>query len=156
MFPTIAAAVGEDDLRTEMEKEFNVYIDGENNLDYWRGEANESARNHFFYYYESQLTAIRVGPWKMHFASKPGGRYYEDLVTHTMPKLFNLRKDPMEHYDGVTGFHQIMKKSWVFQPAIALLTKHIKSFEKFPPRQEAASLNINEAIKKAKSASHNR
>ncbi|WP_022944225.1 arylsulfatase [Pseudoalteromonas ruthenica] len=156
VFPTLAAAVGEDDLRTEMEKEFNVYIDGENNLDYWRGKANESARNHFFYYYESQLTAIRVGPWKMHFASKPGGRYYEDLVTHTMPKLFNLRKDPMEHYDGVTGFHQIMKKSWVFQPAIALLTKHIKSFEKFPPRQEAASLNINEAIKKAKSASHNR
>ncbi|MBS3797969.1 arylsulfatase [Pseudoalteromonas sp. BDTF-M6] len=156
VFPTIAAAVGEKNLRNAMEKEFNVYIDGENNLAYWRGKAEKSARNHFFYYYESQLTAVRVGPWKMHFASKPGGRYYEDLVTHTMPKLFNLRKDPMEHYDGVTGFHQIMKKSWVFQPAISLLTEHIKTFEKFPPRQEAASLNINEAISKAKSASTNR
>lgn len=156
VFPTIAAALGEKNLRNAMKKEFNVYIDGENNLDYWQGKANESARNHFFYYYESQLTALRVGPWKMHFASKPGGRYYEDLVNHTMPKLFNLRKDPMEHYDGVTGFHQIMRKSWVMQPAISLLTEHIKTFEKFPPRQEAASLNINEAINKAKTASNTR
>ncbi|QCZ94918.1 arylsulfatase [Salinimonas iocasae] len=156
VFPTIAAAVGEPNLREAMKKAHSVYIDGENNLAYWKGEADESARNHFFYYYESQLTAVRVGPWKMHFATKPGGRYYEDLVTHTMPKLFNLRKDPMEHYDGVTGFHQIMRKSWVMQPAISLLTEHIKTFEEFPPRQEAASLNINEAINKAKSVSTTR
>lgn len=156
VFPTIAAAVGEPNLREAMKKAHSVYIDGENNLAYWKGETDESARNHFFYYYESQLTAVRVGPWKMHFATKPGGRYYEDLVTHTMPKLFNLRKDPMEHYDGVTGFHQIMRKSWVMQPAISLLTEHIKTFEEFPPRQEAASLNINEAINKAKSVSTTR
>ncbi|RDV25145.1 arylsulfatase [Alteromonas aestuariivivens] len=152
VFPTLAAALGEDDLRGTLMKSDNVYIDGENNLAYWEGKTDKSARNHFFYYYESSLTALRVGPWKMHFATKPGGRYYEDLVVHTMPKLFNLRKDPMETYDGVTGFHQIMRKSWVFQPAIAILMDHIKTFEKFPPRQEAASLNINEAIKKAQSA----
>ena len=67
---------------------------------YWTGETDESARNYNFYYYEDQLTAVRVGPWKMHFATKPTGRYYDDLVQHTMPKLFNLRKDPFEHYDG--------------------------------------------------------
>ncbi|MFY8274728.1 arylsulfatase [Pseudoalteromonas sp. SSDWG2] len=156
VFPTLAAALGEKNLRKAMEKSHNVYIDGENNLDYWRGKTDKSARDHFFYYYESQLTAVRVGPWKMHFASKPGGRYYEDMITHTMPQLFNLRKDPMEHYDGVTGFHQIMRKSWVMQPAIALLTEHVKTFQKYPPRQEAASLNINEAIKKAESASRTR
>ncbi len=153
VFPTVAAALGEPKLREKYMKSEKVYIDGENNLDYWTGKSDKSARNYFFYYYESSLTAIRVGPWKMHFATKPGGRYYEDLVFHTMPQLFNLRKDPLEHYDGVTGFHQIMRKSWVFQPAIAKLTEHIATFEKFPPRQEAASLNINEAIQKAKSTS---
>ncbi len=150
VFPTIAAALGEPNLRERYKEEYKVYIDGENNLDYWTGESDESARNHFFYYYESSLTALRVGPWKMHFATKPGGRYYEDLVFHTMPKLFNLRKDPMEHYDGITGFHQIMRKSWVMQPAIAILSEHVQTFQEFPPRQEAASLNINEAIDKAK------
>ena len=58
-----------------------------------------------------------------------------------------------EHYDGETGVRQIMRKSWVMQPVIALLTEHVKTFEEFPPRQEAASLNINEAIDKAKKTS---
>ncbi len=150
VFPTLAAAVGENNLREAMKKSHKVYIDGENNLNYWTGKTDKSARNHFFYYYEDKLTALRVGPWKMHFATKPGGRYYEDMVFHTMPQLFNLRKDPLEVYDGVTGFHQIMRKSWVMQPAIAILTEHVKTFEKFPPRQEAASLNVNEMIDKVK------
>ena len=92
---------------------------------------------------------MRLGPWKLHFATKPGGRYYEDLVFHTTPKLYNLRKDPMEKYDGVIGFHQIMRKSWLMQPTIARLKEHLQTFARFPPRQEAASLNINEAIRKA-------
>jgi arylsulfatase len=76
------------------------------------------------------------------------------MITHSMPKLFNLRKDPLEHYDGVTGFHQIMRKSWLLQPIIAKLNEHVKTFVEFPPRQEAASLNVNEAIEKAKSLNY--
>ena len=149
VFPTIAAALGEPNLREKYMESEKVYLDGENNLEYWTGESDESARNHFFYYYESNLTAMRLGPWKLHFATKPGGRYYEDLVFHTTPKLYNLRKDPMEKYDGVIGFHQIMRKSWLMQPTIARLKEHLQTFARFPPRQEAASLNINEAIRKA-------
>ncbi|WNO11436.1 arylsulfatase [Teredinibacter sp. KSP-S5-2] len=149
VLPTVAAAVGRPNINEELKKSHKVYIDGFNNLDYWMGKKDKSARNHFFYYYESDLTAVRVGPWKMHFATKE--RYFDDMVFHTMPQLFNLRKDPYEHYDDITGFHQIMIKSWVFQPMIALLTDHVKSFSEFPPRQEGASLNINEAIQKAKS-----
>jgi arylsulfatase len=131
-------------------------IDGVNNLDYWTGDAEESARNHFFYYYETSLAAVRVGPWKMHFATKPNGKYYEDMVSHTMPKLFNLRKDPYEQYDGDIGFQQIMRKSWVMQPIIAVLGEHVATFAEFPPRQEAASLDINKAIQKAQSAAATR
>ncbi|WP_353956873.1 sulfatase-like hydrolase/transferase [Pseudoalteromonas shioyasakiensis] len=154
VFPTVAAALGEKNLREKLKKSDKVYIDGENNLAYWTGKADKSARNYFFYYYESQLTAVRFGPWKMHFATKPNGLYYEDMVTHSMPKLFNLRKDPLEHYDGVTGFHQIMRKSWLLQPIIAKLNEHVQSFVEFPPRQESASLNVNEAIEKAKSLNY--
>ncbi len=161
VLPTILAAVGNPNVKAQLEsgakfgdKRFNVYIDGFNNLDYWLGKVNESARNFIFYYYESEITAIRVGPWKMHFATKE--RYFDDMITHTMPMLFNLRKDPGEHYDDMTGFHQTMHKSWVMQPAIGLLKKHLATFKKFPPRQAGASLNINkaiEAIEKANSKS---
>lgn len=152
VLPTIVAAVGRPNIAEELKNSHKVMLDGVNNLAYWTGSAGESARNHYFYYYEDKLTAVRVGPWKMHFATKPSGRYYEDLVFHTMPKLFNLRKDPYEFYDGITGFHQIMRKSWVIQPIIGVLTEHVKTFEDFPPRQASASLNINEAIEQAKSA----
>ena len=152
--PTIMAAVGDDKITEELlkgkkigKRTYKVHLDGYNNLDYWTGKTDKSARNHFFYYYESSLTAIRVGPWKMHFATKE--RYFDDMVFHSMPQLYNLRKDPYEKYDDITGFRQIMHKSWVMQPAIGLLMDHLKTFEEFPPRQPAASLDINKAIEKA-------
>ncbi|KAB1066882.1 arylsulfatase [Tamlana haliotis] len=151
VLPTLMAAVGKSNIKEELKSgkkidgmNYKVYIDGFNNLDYWTGKSDKSARNYFFYYYETNMTAIRVGPWKMHFATKE--RYFDDMVAHTMPQLFNLRKDPFEKYDDLTGFHQIMGKSWVMQPAIGLLNKHLSTFKEFPPRQESASLDINKAI----------
>jgi arylsulfatase len=153
VLPTLMAAVGQPDIKDALkagkkigDMNYKVYIDGFNNLDYWTGKAEESARNYFIYYYETGLTAMRVGPWKMHFATKE--RYFDDMESHTMPQLFNLRKDPFEHYDDITGFHTIMHKSWVMQPAIGLLTEHLQTFQDYPPRQAAASLDINQAINK--------
>jgi arylsulfatase len=42
----------------KMKKEKKQYIDGANNLFCWKGETDQSARNHLFYYYESKLTAV--------------------------------------------------------------------------------------------------
>ncbi|WP_053976655.1 arylsulfatase [Mangrovimonas xylaniphaga] len=153
VLPTLMAAVGSPDISTKLrggykvgDMNYKVYIDGFNNWDYWAGRTDTSARNYFFYYYESSLTAMRVGPWKMHFATKE--RYFDDMITHTMPRLFNLRKDPYEKYDDLTAFHLIMHKSWVFQPAIGYLNAHLMTFKDYPPRQAAASLDINKAIDK--------
>lgn len=154
VFPTLLAAVGDMTVSEDLKKgrrvgdrDYRVMIDGVNNLDYWTGKTKISARNHFFYYYETNLSAVRVGPWKMHFATKES--YADNLQVRTMPMVFNLRKDPYEKYDGTNGFQLIMHKSWVIQPAIALLQDHLATFKDFPPRQKAASLNINEAIEQA-------
>lgn len=158
VLPTLMAAVGNPNISEELkagkkigDMTYKVHIDGFNNLDYWTGKTDESARNHFFYYYEANLTALRVGPWKMHFATKT--RYFDDMVTHTMPRLFNLRKDPFEKYDDVYAFELIMHKSWVFQPAIGVLNNHLSTFIDFPPRQASASLDINKAIEKIMNSS---
>lgn len=158
VLPTLMAAVGNPNISEELlagkkvgDMTYKVHIDGFNNLDYWTGKTDVSARNHFFYYYEANLTALRVGPWKMHFATKT--RYFDDMVTHTMPRLFNLRKDPFEKYDDVYAFELIMHKSWVFQPAIGVLNNHLSTFIDFPPRQASASLDINKAIEKIMNSS---
>jgi arylsulfatase len=62
MFTSLAAAAGVPDVAARMKREKKQYIDGVNNLDYWTGKTTESARNHIFYYYESKLTAVRMGP----------------------------------------------------------------------------------------------
>ena len=48
-----------------------------------------------------------------------------------------------------------MEKTWVMQPAIGILTKHLETFKDFPPRQESASLDINKAINKILTSGNN-
>ncbi|MEW9838766.1 sulfatase-like hydrolase/transferase, partial [Mesorhizobium marinum] len=89
MFTTLAAAAGVDDVNAKVMEEKKQYIDGINNLAYWKGESEESGRTHIFHYYESKLTAARMGPWKFHFSTKED--YYDNLVPRTAPLVFNIR-----------------------------------------------------------------
>ena len=67
------------------------------------------------YYYESRLTAIRMGPWKMHFTTREN--YYDNLSARAAPLLINLRSDPFESYDSVDSFgHLAQRVSWIFEP----------------------------------------
>ncbi len=78
-----------------------------NNLDLWTGKTDKSNRNSFFYYDESDLTAIRVGPWKAHFGVKKNGLWFDTLEYPRIPQIFNLRMDPMERMGPLyheTGF----------------------------------------------------
>jgi hypothetical protein len=34
-------------------------------MNYWEGKVSQSHRGHIFYYYESKLMAVRIGPWKL-------------------------------------------------------------------------------------------
>ncbi len=154
IMPTVYAAVtGDNDLVGELAKgksvggtNYKVHLDGYNALDYWTGKTKESPRKEIFYYYESRLTAMRYGPWKIHIATKEC--YYCDLQEHNMIQLFNLRKDPYEKYDGEIGFHQAMRKSWVMQPMIGKMKEHFATFKNFPVRQGSASLNLNAVVDK--------
>ena len=79
MFTTLAPQPACRTSVEQMERDKKQYIDGVNNLDYWTGKARESRRDDFLYYYESKLTAIRMGPWKFHFSTRED--YYDNLCT---------------------------------------------------------------------------
>ena len=114
MFTSLAVAAGVEDVVERVKSEKKQYIDGVNNVPYWKGETNESARNHIFYYYESKLTAVRMGPWKFHFSTKED---YANLVPRTVPLVFNIRMDPFESYDSKDSYGHLMQNvSWLIQP----------------------------------------
>jgi len=145
MFTSLAAAAGVEDVAERVMSEKGQYIDGVNNLPYWKGEASESARNSIFYYYESKLTAVRMGPWKFHFSTKED--YYANLVPRTAPLVFNIRMDPFESYDSKDSYGHLMQKvSWLIQPMGELMQEHLKTLAKYPSVQGGKSFDMSNVV----------
>jgi len=145
LFTTLAAAAGVDDVAEKILEEKEQYIDGVNNLDYWLGRADVSSRNHIFHYYESRLTAVRMGPWKFHFSTKED--YYANVIPRTVPLVFNIRMDPYESYDSPDAYGHLMQKvSWLIQPMGVLMQQHLESLAKYPPVQGGSSFDMSNVV----------
>jgi len=145
MFTSLAAAAGVPDVAERMMEEKKQYIDGVNNLPYWKGETDKSARDHIFYYYETKLTAVRMGPWKFHFSTKED--YYANVVPRTVPLVFNLRMDPFETYDNKDSYGHLMQKvSWLIQPMGVLMNEHLKTLAEYPPVQGGKSFDMSNVV----------
>jgi hypothetical protein len=121
-------------------------LDGVNNLDYWKGKSAVSNRDSFLYYYESDIKAVRVGPWKLHFATSEN--YYDVYQPQKFPIIFNLRMDPFESYDEVADRSAVLqRKQWLNEPVQELLNEHIRTLIEHPPVQAAASFDFSALIK---------
>ncbi|SEB24674.1 arylsulfatase [Variovorax sp. YR216] len=145
MFTTFAAAAGVPDVAEQVKLEKKQYIDGVNNLDYWTGKSPESARNSFLYYIESKLTAVRMGPWKLHFSTKED--YYSPVQPLFAPLMFNLRSDPFESYASKDSYgHLVQKNSWISGPMGELIGAHLKTLAEYPPVQTAKSFDRSNLV----------
>ncbi len=145
LFTTLAAAAGVDNVADKMMNEKKQYIDGVNNLDYWMGKSDKSERTHIFYYYESKLTAVRMGPWKFHFSTKED--YYANVIPRTVPLVFNIRMDPYESYDSTDAYGHLMQKvSWLIQPMGELMQKHLQTLAEYPPVQGGKSFDMSNVV----------
>jgi len=145
MFTSLAVAAGVDDVVERVKSEKKQYIDGVNNVPYWKGETDESARNHIFYYYESKLTAVRMGPWKFHFSTKED--YYANVVPRTVPLVFNIRMDPFESYDNKDSYGHLMQKvSWLIQPMGELMQAHLQTLAEYPPVQGGKTFDMSNVV----------
>ncbi|ADE53284.1 arylsulfatase [Coraliomargarita akajimensis] len=145
IYTTLAAAAGEPDIANKVLREQEQFIDGINNLDYWTGQATKSKRDHFFYYYESSIKAVRYKQWKLHFETSEN--YYAPYEKQKFPVMYNLRMDPFESFDGTTDRSDIIQsKQWLNEPIQHLLSEHIQSLAKYPPVQKAASFDFSALI----------
>ncbi len=162
LYVTLAAAAGlpnlKEDLLTGYEMNgttYKVHLDGYNNLDYWEGKTDTSARREYFYYDETDLMAIRVDGWKMHIGVKPDGSWWDEKYYPSVPYVFNLLMDPMEKMDpqshewGYIGRKFFAQKMWAPTAAGPFLAAHLQSLQEFPPRQGADTLSMKKAIDSA-------
>jgi arylsulfatase len=140
LFTTLAAAAGIDNVAEKLKESHKVYIDGVNNLAHWTSQA-PSNRYFEIYYNESDLAAIRIGPWKSHMLQREG------FFDYNKPSalIFNLRSDPFERQDGWKSREIAMKLGIAWGGQIQdVLQKHYLSLQQFPPRQKGASLRAGE------------
>jgi arylsulfatase len=159
MLPTLLAAAGEPNIGQKLldgykagDKTFRVCIDGVNMIPYLTGQLKESPRNHFFYVSDDGgIMAVRAGDYKLVFEVQRSYQmevWAEPMVKLRLPHIFNLRRDPFERAD----FNSNTYWDWMVDHAPqlyqcqALVAAQIENFVKYPPRQKAASFNLDSVM----------
>jgi arylsulfatase A-like enzyme len=136
LFTTLASAAGIKNVARKLRASHGVVIDGVDNLDHWTAQA-PSARDHVIYYNESNLTAVRIGPWKSHIRTREG--FFD--FNKPAALLFNLRMDPFERQDAWKSRAMAMKLGVAWGGQVQdLLRAHYQSLAEVPPRQAGGSL----------------
>jgi arylsulfatase A-like enzyme len=156
MLPTLLAAAGEPDINQKLlngykagAKTFKVHIDGFNMVPYITGEVKESPRDFFFYVSDDGgIMAVRTGDWKLVFEEQRATStqvWAEPMTKLRLPHIFSLRRDPFERAD----FNSNVYWDWLMDhvpqlyQAQALVADQIANYVKYPPRQKAASFNLD-------------
>jgi arylsulfatase len=156
MLPTLLAAAGDPNVSQKLldgykvgDKTFRVHIDGINMIPYLTGQKKESPRESFFYVSDDgDIMALRHGDWKLVFAEQRATStrvWAEPMVKLRVPLMFNLRRDPFERADfnSNTYWNWLMSHAFLLYGAQAVVAGQIENFVKYPPRQKAASFNLD-------------
>jgi arylsulfatase len=156
MLPTLLAAAGDPDVSEKClegykvgDKTFKVHIDGINMLPYLTGEVKESPRDYFFYVSDDGgIMAVRTGDYKLVFEEQRAHQmqvWAEPLVKLRVPHIFSLRRDPFERADfnSNTYWDWVVDHIPMLYQCQALVASQIADFVKYPPRQKAASFNLD-------------
>jgi arylsulfatase A-like enzyme len=158
LLPTFAAAAGDPDVVAKSlkgyhagTKTFKVHLDGYNLLPFFKGEA-KSPRNDFLYWNDDgQLCAVRVGNLKMHFLIQEHtglAVWKREFTNLRLPLVFNLRSDPFERADESSSPFETSNQLYFIVPGQVVVAKWLETFKEFPPRQKAASFNIDAVMEK--------
>ena len=163
-FVTLLAAAGEPDIAGKLKaghelngRSYRVHLDGFNQLDYLKGDADVSPRPHFFYVSDDgDLTAMRWDNWKFVFLEQRATGtiqvWMEPYTELRVPKIFNLRTDPFERADitSNTYFDWMLERAWTLIPAQAYVAQMVQSLVEFPPSQTPASFTVSQVMDKLK------
>jgi arylsulfatase len=100
-------------------------IDGIEMSDFFLGKTEKSGREGFIVYMGKDIFGVKWRNWKLHF--KEQDAWNGEMITYTMPRLYNLFNDPQEK-DNVLFPH-----TWVPKAALPQLEEHVVSLKMYPP-----------------------
>jgi arylsulfatase len=159
MLPTLLAAAGDPDVSQKLlngykvgDKTFKVHIDGVNMLPYLTGQVKESPRESFFYVSDDGgVMALRHGDWKLVFEEQRATStqvWAEPMVKLRLPMMFSLRRDPFERasFNSNVYWDWVINHAPLLYGAQAIVAGQIQNFVKYPPRQKAASFNLDSVM----------
>ena len=143
--PTLLAAAGAPSIKEQLlagttvnGATFKVHLDGYDQTAMLTG-SGASRRNEFFFYAETELTAIRVRQWKLHLALKNEWLKPTEKVPSGL--LIDIKGDPFERTPETPGHFGWMKeKTWISPQIAGPMLAHLKSLKDFPPRQAGTGI----------------
>ena len=161
MLPTLLAAAGVPDVTEKLlngytagSKTFKVHLDGYNMLPLLTGQTKDDPRKAFFYFNDDgQLVALRYDNWKLVFMEqREKGTlqiWAEPFTKLRLPKMYNLRTDPYEMADVTsnTYWDWLIDHAYLAVPAQGYVGNFLMTFKDYPPRQKAASFNLDDVMK---------
>ena len=165
--PTFVAMAGDAQVKEELLKgrdvsgtTYKVHLDGDNLVPYLTGQAEKGPRESFFYVNDDQqLTSLRYDNWKLVFMEQraPGTLliWANPFTNLRVPKMFNLRTDPYEKADVTsnTYYDWLIDHVFLLVPAQEYVGQFLSTFKEYPPRQKAASFNMDEVLRELQSGS---
>lgn len=163
--PTLLAAAGNETVKDDLlggvtveemaGREYRVHLDGYNILPLLTGETEESPRDEIFYFTDDgDLAALRYSDWKLMFLEQEEWAtlraWAEPFTELRLPLMFNLRRDPYErsYRTSNTYYDWLLDHAFMLVPAQQYVANFLQSFQEFPPRQEAASFNLDQVMEK--------
>jgi arylsulfatase len=164
--PTILAMAGDAEITLKLldgykvgDMTYKVHLDGYNLVPYLTGQAEKCPRDWFLYCNDDQqLTGLRYDNWKLVFMEQRARGtmlIWVNPFTHLrIPKIFNLRLDPYERADitSNTYWDWVIDHAFLLIPAQDFVGKFLMTFKKYPPRQKAATFNLDEILQKLKAS----
>ena len=168
--PTFLAIAGEPDIKAKLKaagvsainRTYKVHLDGYNFLPYLTGKEEHGPRKEVFYFSDDgDLTALRHQDWKAVFMEQRATGTFElwsnPFTLLRVPLIFNLRRDPYERAQltSNTYYDWMLDRVYLLLPAQDYVGDFLMTFKEFPPRQKAASFNLEQVMDKmAKPGAH--
>ncbi len=155
--PTLAAAMGDEDLVDSLKKgeningkEWRVHLDGYNFKPLFEGKTDKGPRETMMYFSQAgELNAIRWNNWKASFALVKGDMASGVREVPAWPQLINLRADPYEKAPIESSMYVrwMIDNMWVFVPVSNKVKEFLGSLEGYPMQvgqnYSAAGINYN-------------
>ena len=160
MLPTILAIAGDSDVSSKLlqgdkvgDTTYKVHLDGFNLAPYLTGQEAKGPRVSFFYVNDDQqLTGLRYDNWKLVFMKQeaPGTMrvWAEPFTSLRVPEIYNLRTDPYERASitSNTYYDWLLDRAFLLVPAQDYVGQFLSTFKDYPPRQKAASFNMDDVL----------